>query len=203
MGRGFEVKEAIFTHRCLWKSSSALASLLEADEAANKHLIIPALVVTAMAFEAFLNCCGIFLLPEQWANEREEFRGQGVEGKLAAIAGRVPHFEARKGEEPYQSIRKLIDFRDAIAHGKVKRYRYRTESLDDWRDLTTWELPNGANVSLSREAVQKARNNILSYCDGLWIAMRDLHDVSNDLMLELIHGPFEGPVVWSEATGVG
>jgi hypothetical protein len=203
MGRRFEVKESIFTHRFLWKSSSALAKLLEADEAANQHLIIPALVATAMAFEAFVNCCGIFLLPEQWANEREEFRGQGIEGKLAAIAGRVPQFEIRKGEEPYQSIRKLIDFRDAIAHGKVQRYRYEMGSLDNWRDLTTWELPNGGKVSLSREGLEKARSNVLSYCDGLWVAMRDLHDVSNGLRLELLHSAFDGPLVWSEATGVG
>lgn len=71
------VEEEIFTHEYLWRSSSALAELVDADEEANHHLIIPALVMTLMAFEAFVNFCGFVLLPDRWANEREEFRGKG------------------------------------------------------------------------------------------------------------------------------
>ena len=78
-----------------------------------------------MAFEAFVNFCGFVLLPNRWENEREEFRGQGVDGKVAAIAEQLPKFEFRKGHEPYQVIgseRRPFDDR-VVAAEALERHR--------------------------------------------------------------------------------
>lgn len=188
------VEVEIFTHEYLWRSSSALAGLVDADQEANHHLIIPALVTTVMAFEAFVNFSGFALLPERRANEREEFRGQGVDGKLAAIAERVPKFEFRKGHEPYQSIKKLFAFRDLVAHGKVHANRYETQ----WKEGGShfrWEHP--WDSYLSREAVAKARSDVRSFAQCLVVAMRD----DPDHHPHLFHDAFEGPL--SSGSGYG
>ena len=84
-----------------------------------------------MAFEAFVNFCGFVLLPELWQKERKHFQGKGIEGKLAVIAGKLPNFLWRKGELPYQRIKKLETFRDLVAHGKVVATQYVTEQKED------------------------------------------------------------------------
>ena len=187
------VEEEIFTHEYLWRSASALAQLVDADEDANHHLIIPALVITVMAFEAFVNFCGFILLPERWANEREEFRGQGVDGKIASIAERLPNFDFRTGHEPYQSIGKLFAFRDLVAHGKVHASTYETQRQEDGRHFRgehPWDS------YLSREAIAKARSDVRSFCQQLVIAMRDKSD-----HLHLFHDAFEGPLASGSGHG--
>lgn len=188
------VEEEIFTHEYLWRSSSTLAELVDEDEDANYHLIIPALVITVMAFEAFVNFCGFALLPERWANEREKFRGQGIDGKLAAIAEQLPQFELRKGYEPYQSIKKLFVFRDLVAHGKVHANRYETERQEDGSHFR-WEHP--WDSYLSREAVAKARSDVRSFCQRLVVAMR--HEP--DHHPHLLHDAFEGPLASGSGHG--
>ncbi len=188
------VEEEIYTHEYLWRSSTALAELLDADEHAHHHLIIPALVITVMAFEAFVNFCGFALLPERWANEREEFRGQGVDGKLDAIAEKIPKFEFRKGEEPYQSIRQLFAFRDLVAHGKVHANRYETHYQEDGSHFR-WGHP--WDSYFSRRAVAKTRSDVRSFAQGLVVAMRD----DPDHHLHLLHDAFEGALASGEGHG--
>ncbi len=189
MSRKHIVEEEIFTHEYLWRSSSALAELVDA----NHHLIIPALATTVMAFEAFVNFCGSILLPEQWANEREEFRGQGVDGKLAAIAKQLPMFEFCKGHEPYQSINRLLAFRDFVAHGKVHASTYETQWRDDGRHFR-WE--HRWDSYLSPDAVAKARCDVRSFCQQLVVAMREESD-----HLHLLHDAFEGPLASGSGHG--
>lgn len=181
------VEEEIFTHEYLWRSSTALAELVDADTDANRHLVIPALVTTVMAFEAFVNFCGFALLPERWANEREEFRGQRIDAKIVAIAEVLPKFEFRKGHEPYQSIKKLFAFRDLVAHGKVHASTYETQRQEDGSHFR-WEHP--WDPHLSPEAVAKARSDVRSFCQCVILAMRD----GPDHHLHAFHDAFEGPL---------
>lgn len=187
------VEEEIYTHEYLWRSSNALAEIISADEARNHRLILPALTITAMGFEAFVNFCGFILLPEQWTNERRAFRGQGIEGKLSVIAEHLPKFTLQKGKEPYQSINKLLKFRDSVAHGKVHASFYETKEEDDgshFRWEHTWDS------YLSREAVEKARRDVRSFCQPLLVAMRDKSDHPH-----LIHDAFEGPLASASGRG--
>lgn len=188
------IEEEIYTHEYLWRSSNALAKLVEADEEANHRLIIPALVTTVMAFEAFVNFCGFAVLPELWENEREEFRGKGIDGKLSKIAEQVPTFEFRKGQKPYQSIKKLLCFRDIVVHGKVHTNRYETQPQNDGSHFR-WESP--WDSYFSREAVAKARSDIRSFAQCLVVAMRN----DPDHHLHICHDAFKGPLASGSGHG--
>ncbi len=194
MPKRLTIQEEIFTHEYLWRSSKALAKIVETDEVANHHLIIPALVMTLMAFEAFINFCGFVVLPDLWANEREQFRGKGVDGKLTAINHRLPKFEWRKGEEPYQSITKLVELRDLVVHGKVYASEYETEYRDDGRHFR-WEHP--WDSYLSGKSVEKAREDVRSFCQTLLAAMREESDHPH-----LLHDAFDGPLARGSGSGV-
>jgi hypothetical protein len=172
------VKEEIFTHQYLWSSSTALAKLVESEEDDSHQLIIPTLVTTVMAFEAFVNFCGMALLPELWANEREEFRGQGIDGKLVAIAKALSRFDFQKGHDPYQSIKKLFGFRDLVAHGKVYANTYEIHQIKGASPFN-WEHP--WDSYLTRKAIVKARSDVKSFCQCLVIAMR--HEPNHHLLL--------------------
>ena len=185
------VEEEIFTHEYLWRSSIALADIVKSTKATSHHLIIPALVMTLMAFEAFVNFCGFVLLPDVWMNEKEEFQGKGIEGKLTAIDGRLPKFEWCKGKDPYQSVKQLFKLRDLVAHGKVYANTYHPQRDEDPRDYR-WNHP--WDTYLTPESVVKAREDVRSFCQSVIVAMRDESD-----HLHLIHDAFTGPL----ASGIG
>ena len=179
-------KEEVFTHEYLWRMSSALAEIVEDSETASHHVIIPALVMTLMSFEAFVNFCGFVLLPNLWSNEREEFRGKGIDGKLAAIDEQLPQFEWRKGDALYQNIKKLFKLRDIVAHGKVYANTYDSQDYEDGTDFR-WIHP--WDSYLSPKSVEKAREEVRCFCQALIVAMREESD-----HLHLIHDAFRGPL---------
>ena len=74
MAKNHSVDEEIYAHEYLWRSSTALEECLRIDSD-NDHLKIPALLITFLAYEAFINFCGFALLPDLWRKERENFRG--------------------------------------------------------------------------------------------------------------------------------
>ena len=126
-----------------------------------------------MAFEAFVNFCGFVLLPELWKKEKKHFKGKGIEGKLAVIANKLPNFSWRKGEPPYQRIKKLEAFRDLVAHGKVIATQYVTEQRDDgshFRFKHPWDN------YLSVDVVKNARADIQSFCQALVVELRKASD---------------------------
>jgi hypothetical protein len=47
------VEEQIYTHEYLWRSASMLVEKAEAEEQASYHLVLPALMMSFPAFEAF------------------------------------------------------------------------------------------------------------------------------------------------------
>ena len=126
-----DIAEEIYTHEYLWRSSSRLLEQAEAQEDLSFYFLLPSLLVSFMAFEAFVNFCGFVIVPELWIEEKNNFKGKGIEGKLAAIVVRLPNFNWRKGEFPYQRIRNLENFRDIVAHGKVLTTQYVAEKKAD------------------------------------------------------------------------
>lgn len=125
------VEEKMYTHESLWRSSTALAERLNIDADDTHHLLIPALLSTLIAYEAFVNFAGFVLLPSLWSDEKKNFKGKGLEGKLEAIACELTYFEWRKGESPYQNVKRLEAFRDLVAHGKVQVSGYVAEQKGD------------------------------------------------------------------------
>jgi len=96
------VSEEIYTHEYLWRSVEALVKLAASEER-RLYLNISCLAMAYLAFEAFVNFIGEIIRPDLWAEEKTAFRGQGdaIDAKLAAIVERLPGYDWRKGEQPY------------------------------------------------------------------------------------------------------
>ncbi|MGH8560269.1 MAG: hypothetical protein ACRESZ_23020 [Methylococcales bacterium] len=114
------VEEEIYTHEHLWRSSSALVERLRVESEDSHHLLIPALLTTLLAYEAFINFCGFIFLPHLWQDEKKNLKGKGLEAKVELIAAQLPHFIWVKGEQPYQNVKRLEAFRDLAAHGSAQ-----------------------------------------------------------------------------------
>jgi hypothetical protein len=180
------VEEEVYTHEYLWRSASMLLKKAEAAQQESYHFLLPSLLLSFMAFEAFVNFCGYALLPTLWKEEKKHFKGKGVEGKLKVIVAELASFSWRKGKPPYQRIKKLEDFRDIVAHGKVVAAKYVAQRKKDgihFRFKHTWDSYLSVNV------VKSARADIKSFSQSLLVELRKRSD-----HLHLNFDAFEGPL---------
>ena len=180
------ISEELFTHEYLWRCSLAL-SQVEPDAMSEYHLALPSQLMTAAAFEAFVNFCGHALLPEIWANERENFKGKGLELKIKCVADSLPTFEWKKGEYPYQAIRELLGFRDFVVHGKVHSSTYEAGETDDRQDFR-FQLPFHSFLTL--ESADTSRTHVRKFSQSIVEAARRL----DDHHLHFHHDAFNGPL---------
>jgi hypothetical protein len=187
MSQSSFIEEETYTHEYLWRSALMLLEKAEAcQENASYHFLLPSLLMSFMAFEAFVNFCGFVLLPDLWKDEKKHFKGKGIEGKLELIVGKLPSFSWRKGELPYQRIKNLEDFRDIIAHGKVVATHYVGERKEDGSHFL---FKHAWDSYLSIDAVKDARADIKSFCQSLMTELRKISDHSH-----LNFDAFEGPL---------
>ena len=163
------VVEEIYTHEYLWRSAEALARRLSEDAVDSHHLLLPTLLSSIMAFEAFVNFTGYVVLPELWAEEKKHFEGKGIKGKLGAIAKQLSGFAWQPGKRPYQELARLIAFRDLVAHGKVQANEYQTERKADGTHFT---FEHEWDNLLTPTAVADAMLQIKEYCQSLVVEMR-------------------------------
>lgn len=173
MAKSCSVMEEIYTHEYLWRSASKLFTNARKSKHPSYHLLLPSLLMSFMAFEAFGNFCGFVLLPELWEEEKKHFKGKGVEGKLKVIVKNLPNFSWKKGEPPYLRIRKLEAFRDIVAHGKVAATQYVAEQKEN---ASHFQFKHAWDFYLSVEAVKNARADIKSFCESLSIELRKVSD---------------------------
>jgi hypothetical protein len=116
--------------------------------------------------------------------EKTYFKGKGLDGKLGALAKRLPTFSWQKGQRPYQTIRNVESFRDIVAHGKVLASQYTTERKEDG---SHFRFKHAWDAYLSLEAVKSARADIKSFCRSLLVEARKESD-----HLHLNFDAFEG-----------
>jgi len=173
MPKSCSVEEEIYTHEYLWRSASMLLEKAEAEDEASYHFLLPSLLMSFMAFEAFVNFCGFVLLPELWKEEKKHFKGKGIDGKLEVIVGKLPSFSWRKSEPPYQRIKSLEAFRDIVAHGKVVATQYVAEQKEDG---SHFQFKHVWDSYLSVGAVKNARADIKSFCQSLVVQLRKASD---------------------------
>lgn len=183
-GNDMHIDEEIYTHEYLWRSASKLLEHAEVQGEAPPYLLLPALLVSYMAFEAFVNFCGFILLPELWKDEKKHFKGKGIDGKIEEIVKKLPTFEWEKGEPPYQRIKNLENFRDIVSHGKVVATQYVTEQKEDG---SHFQFKHSWDAYLSVHAVNAARVDIKSFSQSLLIVLRQHSDHPH-----LIFDAFEG-----------
>lgn len=167
------VREEIYTHQYLWQSGSQLLLQAKADEKSSFWFLLPALLLSFMAYEAFVNFIGCLLLPKCWENEKEYFKGKGLEGKLEAIAAKLPDFSWQKGERSYQCLKGIKMFRDQVAHGRVVVTNYTAERQEDG---SHFQFRHQWDKYLSVPAVTQARDDIKSFCQSLVIFARKHSD---------------------------
>jgi len=178
------IVEEIYTHEYLWRSGTAIVDRIEAKADDAHHLALPALLVTYLAYEAFINFAGHVLLPELWSREKENFKGKPLEYKIERIASKLPSFEWRKGERPYQSVRQLSEFRDLVAHGKVQVNEYLAEPQNDG---THFAFRHAWDVYLARDQLLRFREDTKAFCDALLASMRQASEHPH-----LVFAAFEG-----------
>lgn len=190
-----QVAEEIYTHEYLWRSSSWLLEKAGVEEQPSYHLLLPSLLMAFLAFEAFINFCGIVYCPELWEEEKRQFKGKGLEGKVEVLVAALPQFDWQKDQRPYQTVKKLKAFRDSVAHGKVVASRYcadQDEGNCHFNFKHDWE--NWGSLS----AVEEARVDIKAFSQSLLIELRK---VSSHPQLNF--DAFEGSLASGSSTSIG
>ena len=178
------VEEEIYTHEYLWRSATALAKRFLEDASDSHHLLLPTLLTSIMAFEAFVNFAGYVVCPELWAEEKKNFRGKGISGKLGAISKQLPEFAWNPGRMPYQELARLITFRDLVAHGMVQNNQYLAERKAHGTHFT---FSHEWDSYLTPTGVTSAMEKIKEYCQSLLVEIRKTSD-----HLHLSFNAFEG-----------
>jgi len=183
--------EEIYTHEFMWRTGVALFKNAESAEPSDKFdFYISALLFYYLAYEGFINFSGQVLLPKIWAKEKEYFRGDnsGIDNKIEEIVKNVQDngipFEWKKGEDPYQTIKNLENFRHAIVHGKVIVNEYKTIPQNDGGHIQ-WKMP--WDKFISPEEIKKSKKAIESFCESLRLVMHQCSDHPH-----LSHVAFQG-----------
>ena len=185
------VSEKIYTHEHLWRAADTLYKHAASQERYYYHHL-SCLMMAYLAFEAFINFIGAAMCPEKWTNEKEAFRGKGdaLEAKIAAIICQLPGYEWRKGERPYQDVKRLKRFRDLVAHGKVVRAEYVTRPKEDGIDFR-WSHEWDKFVELN--AVERSMTSVKAFCQSLVVEARKHSDEPH-----LVFDAFDGPLASAE-----
>lgn len=141
------VQGEVFTHRILWSACQRQMHVARGAESGSWYFYLTAMLMGFMTFEAYINFLVSKVEPELWKGERNVFRTapyKGTFGKLLKLCELhdVPYPD--KGRRPYQTVARLNDLRDIVAHGKPETFtfsvRHRKEenpatimySLDDY-----------------------------------------------------------------------
>jgi hypothetical protein len=175
MEENLSIHEEIYTHEYLWRTAQLMLKEAKSNKEKPLYFILSALLHSYMAFEAFINFSGHVLFPELWADEKKYFKGKGggIEAKILKLQEKLPDFQWVKGERPYQTIRKLQDFRDPVAHGKVVISHYDTIWKEDGTHVQ-WRHPWTPFISI--EKAEQSMEAIKSFCESLLASMRKCSD---------------------------
>ncbi|HEY9201591.1 MAG TPA: hypothetical protein VIQ81_08350 [Gammaproteobacteria bacterium] len=185
-----KIDEAVYTHEYLWRSSTYLLKNTVNSETDYRQLI-PSLLLAFLAYEAFINFLGHVLYPELWKDEKKNFKGKGLEGKVEAIVQRLPNtFTWKKGEQPYQAIKALEEFRDMVSHGKVVTNKYASKQKEDGAHFC---FQHDWDKFLTISAIKSNRENISKFVNELLVAARSVSDEPH-----LVFEAFEGSLAHGE-----
>jgi hypothetical protein len=119
------IRGEIFTHKILWECCLRQMQTAKRRKKGSKYFYISSMLLAYLTYEAYINFLGDRFAPEIWASEKEFFTKnpyQGLEGKLEFLATKIPITGINKGQRPYQTLKKLKDFRDFLSHGRVDKY---------------------------------------------------------------------------------
>lgn len=184
----------IYPHEILWRSALQSLELIDTNESTREdRLSIQALLSGFLSFEGFINFLGLEVFPKIWGNERQFFsRGDyvGIEGKLAYLFEKLPDLELKKGEEPFQTFKKVKRVRDKLSHPKPYEYKkiLEIESDDDHYPEFSTEWKEFEE----KKKVQVALNRLKELAEILRSKAAEIQD--DYYKDHLWHKAFEGPL---------
>jgi hypothetical protein len=121
------VEGEVFTHRVLWSTCQRHMQVARSEEKGSWYFYLTAMLMGFMTFEAYVNFLGTKLEPELWKEERTAFNTRpykGTNGKLLKLCElhEVPFPD--KGRRPFQTVCRLNELRDIVAHGKPDEFEF-------------------------------------------------------------------------------
>lgn len=135
----YHAKRNVITYIYLYNTSKIQLKLAEEQEEGSFYFILSSLTFSAFTLEAYLNHLG-----KNTYSHWQEIETSSVKAKLFLLSDYYK-VELDKSKRPFQTIEKLIKFRNLVAHGKtvfledvVKRTKVYDSSQDQLLE-TQWE----------------------------------------------------------------
>jgi hypothetical protein len=191
---------ATFPHEILWSAALGALDMAEINDPRIRvdHLSIYSVLTAFLAFEGFINLVGNEIAPEVWKAERKFFAGpqfRGIVGKIEYLFTLFPNVDLKKGEEPYQTFKRLKDIRDSLAHNRVMQYS-ETTPIEEPSFRTSWEAFD------SPDKIKPALQKLKRFAELIRIeALKLLKD--GYFVSHLHFEAFEGPIGTSEGNEIG
>ena len=158
-------QETIFTHRILWKSGEELLKHAKSKLDGAYYFRLASLLMFCLAYEGFVNYLGQSLLPEIWKKEKDNFQGKGLECKIKVIVDKKTQgFTWEKGRSPYQKIKRLEPFRNALCHSKTEINT--SKKIVDENGPQGWDSKWDSFFN-DVQTVEKYRRAIKKFCQSL------------------------------------
>ena len=160
------------TYAELWHASRCVLEAGERCEQGSAWQFLSSAVLTAFAFEAYLNHTGARTIA-CWP----ELEGLSPWDKLERLCDALGvSFPDGTGKRPLQTIGKMLDFRNTLAHGRSEslaaaRLRDNNDRLDAYigaRLLTDWE-----RLIQSSDFATRVRDDVAKVLHRLHAARRD------------------------------
>ncbi len=158
-----------FPHRTLWICAKTLNKKARKEKKGSKYPDMAACLMAYLSYEAYLNILLSRLDQTVWENEREFFskgKYRGTEGKLIWIAEFCGDFSWDRGSRPYQTIKKMSQLRNRMAHAKPSSFTEEIIHNDD-DDINWW----------ARDAFEEVNQDFVSrVLDDFEIFMEYVHE---------------------------
>lgn len=196
------VKGVAYPHEYLWRAALRCREAATQGDKASFHFLALAALSSYLAFESFINYLGQCLDPQAWKDEKTFFNQSeyyGIEGKVKRIVEKLPDYEWKKGERPYQSIMEVRKFRNLMVHGKPYSFNKTIEikNEEDEERVELFEFDWEEFISIGN--IERYMSHIKEFCESLRCQASVLFD-DYDKDTHLFSKAFEGGLAHSEGT---
>jgi hypothetical protein len=162
-----DVERKLRTYVVIWRAAKALIG--QEGTPADVERSMAAGVLAAFSFEAYLNHVGAVIL-ECWAELERKLTWKA---KLLLIAEQLG-IRVEEGAMPFQALRELFVFRDALAHGKTQSAKIADLPLPHDFDLdgSMMKMIDAATLRWEQQCEPEI---IRKWMDAVEQTVRDVH----------------------------
>lgn len=116
-----------YFHEDVWCVVQRQIEYAEANSKGALYDDLTAMIFAFHAIEGYLNYLGEKIAHDVWCDEKTEFKGNNVTGKLAVLCERCGLAEPNYGKRPYSTIVELKKLRNAVVHPKTRKINCKVE----------------------------------------------------------------------------